>query len=351
MRIKTMDSGGQPVIGSDGQPGFEFDDNRFAALDGFVRRLAPELGLSARDGEPIFHLVSQLAYQETEAFEKEYEPRQYEKLLGPCITNEAGEWAETVNYYVKDRTGRGQRVHPSGTNMPMAGVSLAQNATPVAPGGIGYEYDLQELRASAHLGRPLPADKQSAAIEGYKDHMNDVALVGETESNFLGLFKQTAVTAQTRISGAVWDSATADTMINDINEFVGNLYTNSKTASWPRVLALPPSRIALMLKPRGTTSDTNVLRWIKENNLATQMMGEPLEIVSGGSVLETAGGSSSKRMVAFTPRKDNCVLHIPMPIRFAAPQQFMLKVIVPGEYRYGGFDMRKAYSARYCDGL
>lgn len=351
MRIQTIDSAGNRVIGRDGRPGFDFDDNRVQALDDFVKHLAPTIGLTARDGEPLFHLVSQLAYQEVEAYEKDYEPRQYENMLGACVTSEAGPWAETVNYYVKDRTGRGQRVNAEGTNMPMAGVSLAQFATPVAPGGIGYEYDVQSLVAAAQLGRPLPADKQSAAIEGYKDHMNDVALKGETESNYLGLYNQTGVTAQTRLSGAVWTSATADTIIADINEFLGNLYTNSKTASWAEVLSLPPSIVSLLLKPRGTSSDTNVLKWIVDNNIATQMMGKPLKIVQGGSMLETLGGSSSKRMVAFTPKRDNCVLHISMPIRFMAPQLFMLKVIVPGMYRYGGFDMRKVYSARYCDGL
>lgn len=345
MRVQTIDSSGDDVVIED------FPDRRYAEIHDGISLLAPQLGFRARDAEPVAFLTGQFSYLETEARNVDYEDRYYQSLLGPCITSEAGEWAEVVNYRIKDRAGRGKRISPKANQMPMASVAEAQNAVSVAHGGIGYSYFLQELRAAARMQTPLPADRQSAAIEGCLDHLDDVAMKGEVESNFKGFLNNASVDSHARNSGAVWDAAISSTILADINVLLGNVFTKSKSKFPPSHLVLEPSRFALLTKPRSDQSDYTVLKYIMENNIYTQMTGKPLTIVPGPSSMATLGTSVSKMAVAFTPKPDFIKFHIPMPQRFIAPQQDGLEVVVYSEYRYGGLDISKVYTVEYMYGL
>lgn len=343
MRIQTIDSSGSPVIIDN------FPDERGEELTQFVRDNAARFG--ARDMEPMTHLVGQLAYLETEARPQEYEERFYRVLLpGACVTSEAGEWAETVLHRTTDRTGKGKRVHPSGNNIPMANVATSQAGVSVAHGAIGYAYSQQQIRQSARYLTPLPAADQQAAVEGAEDHINDVALVGEVESNFKGLLNYGTVDANTRASGSDWSAASADTISSDINTVLNNVFVKSKQKYPPGVLVIPPSRVGRLMQQRSTGTDTTVMKWLSLNNLYTQMTGKPLTIIPGPSALETLG-SGTKRCLAYTPNPLNVKFHLPMPQRFGAPQMEGLMVIVYSEYRYGGLDFAKTYTAEYMDGV
>jgi hypothetical protein len=81
------------------------------------------------------------------------------------------------------------------------------------------------------------------------------------------------------------------------------------------------------------------------------MTGQKLSITAGPSNLETLGGSSSKRALAYTPKRSNVKFHLPMPQRFTAPQFEGLMVVVYSEFRAGGVDFAKVYTAEYMDGL
>lgn len=343
MRIQTIDSERRPVVIDN------FPDERGEELTEFVHDNARKLGFSARDMEPMTHLVGQLAYLETEARPQEYEERQYRSLVD--VTSEAGPWAETVIHRKTDRTGKGRRVHPSGRNIPMANVATSQAGIGVEHGAIGYSYDLQQLRRAARELTPLPTAGQQAAVEGAEDHINDVALVGEVESNMKGLLNHGSVDANTRASGSDWSAASADTIASDINAVLSAVFVKSKQKYPPSRFLIPPSRVGRLMQQRSSGSDMTVLKWLKNNNLYTEMTGKELDIRPGPSNLETLGGSSTKRGMAYTPGMLNVKFHLPMPQTFLAPQMEGLVVVVYSEYRYGFVDFAKVYTAEYVDGL
>jgi hypothetical protein len=346
MRVRTKDSAGYDVE-------FAFSDTRYRALDKAVRQMdiVGDRIVSGRDGDPMAHVISQLAYLENEALRKEYEPLIYKDLLGPCITSEAGEWAKTIDIESVDITARGARIDPESDRMPMADVVTNKRSVNVALGGIGYSYTLDDLQIAARMLTPLPQSKQEAAVIGCDTHLNDVAIQGETASNFTGLFNNTSVPNGTRASGAVWTSATADTILADINAALSAVYTNSKMNHHATTIAFPPSVFQYLAKPRATGTDLTLLAWLQKNNLATLMTGKEMRFISGGTYLETAGASTSKRVVCYSPTMDKIKFHVPMGQRFEAPQPHMLKLIVPSRYKYGPVDIRKAYTAYYMDGV
>lgn len=345
MRIQTIDSSGAPVVIDN------FPDERGEELNAFVTDNRAKLGIVAHDMEPMTHLVGQLAFLETEARPEEFEERFYRELLpGGCITSEAGEWAETVLHRTTGRTGKGRRIHPSG-RPPMVGVATSQAGVSVAHGGLGYAYSLQQLRASVRYLTPLPVAEQQACVEGAEDHINDVALVGETESNFKGLLNHGSVDAATNNSAVNWSAATPDTIVSDINTVLNNVFVKSKQKYPASHFLYPPSRNGRLQQQRSTGSDKTVIQWIRENNVYTDRTGKPLTIMPGPSALETLGSGGTKRGMAYTPVPLNVKFHLPMPQRFIPPQFEGFDVVILSEYRYGGLDFAKVYTAEFVDGL
>ncbi len=346
MRVQTQDSAGNDTE-------FEFSDRRFAILGDAVKTRASHIldGIRRRasDGDPLAHIISQLAFLENEALRKEYEPLLYKDLLGECVTSEAGEWAKTIDIMSVDITARGARIDPESDRLPMADVVTNKRSISVALGGIGYAYSLEDLRISARLLTPLPQSKQEAAVIGCETHLNEVAIQGETASNFTGLFNHASVPQGNRASGAAWTAATPATILSDINAALSTVYTNSKMNHHATVIAFPPSVFQYLAKPRSDNSDMTVLEWLSKNNLATLMTGKPMRFISGGSFLETAASGAAKRVVLYSPTRDKIKFHVPMGLRFEPPQPHMLKFVVPANYKYGPVDWRKVYTGFYMD--
>lgn len=345
MRTKVIDS-------EEGWIDVELDDQRIATFDHFLRSNPDILGngqwdkfgRSAKDAtEALAFAVSQLSYVEQKTYERQYAPMKYQQLLGPVIDTSAGEWAETVEYEVTDQVGMGRRMNTQANDMPFADVASARVPMTVVPAGAGYYYTTQEIRASAYLKRPLNTRREEAAIKMFNRHMNKVALQGEAVSNFTGLFNATGVTAATRNSGAVWDAATADTISNDIAFAMTQVTVATKGIDdqLPTKIALPIASYQLLLKPRFTTTGPSILKFLMDTYPGLQIYQV--------DELSTLGAGGTKRAVFFNPIDENMVFHLPMPIRFMAPQLSLTKIIVPGEYRYAGFNPRRVLSMYYMD--
>jgi hypothetical protein len=328
-------------------------DHRYNAFDHYLKTHPHILGFGAGDdfGKPSANdaqeahafAVSQLAYEEEGLFARKYAPKKYIDLIGNTISYAAGPGKESVEYEVVDQVGMGKRVSPAGTNLPTADVSSSRKSIAIAHGGVKYGYTTQDLRASAFFKRPLPEGRRLTAMEMYQRHMNFVALQGEAGSNFTGLFNNASVTAANRPSGAVWDAATADTIISDITVGLTNVKIATKDTDFPTKIVMPISSYSRLLIPRSSASDITVLEFIKR-------IYPGLDIQSADE-LAILGGSSSKRVVFFNPMNDNMVLHLPMPLMFRAPQEVDLATNVPGEYRYAGLEIRRPATVYYMDAV
>ncbi len=329
------------------------DDLRIAELTSFLR-VNPGVitggGFGARFGrgtakdavEAESFAINQLAYLEAKAQTRWYQPMMFEEIMPGCIDFSAGSHATSVDYLISDQVGIGRLISPAANDIPMVDVAYAKVSIPVASGGIGYDYTQDDLRKSAYLRQPLSSTKQVAAMLAYKRHMNKVALIGETPSNFTGLYKNATATAANRTSGAVWDSATADTIVSDIIAAYAAYVSATKDNLRPSHIGFPITSFMLLLKPRATTSDTTIKSFIEQTLNVT---------IFSDDLLETASAATGKRVVFFNPTNDNMVFHIPMPLQFLAPQLNGYRVIVPGEYKYAGFELRRVLSVRYMDAV
>ncbi len=336
---------------ADGIVRAEVDDQRHEEIADFVRsnrasfRTGDHRGMwghgyvkDATEAESF--VIGQLTYLEAKAFARWYQPRRYQDILAGCIDSSAGPHAKAVDYLISDQVGIGQRINAKGTNMPLVDVAYAKQTIPVALGGIGYDYTVEDLVTSAFLGQPLPMTKQVAAIEAFQRHMNFMALQGEL--NFKGFYNNSGVTAANRLSGATWNAATADTIVNDIIDGYANYRTATGGNEVPTMMIFPLSSRQKLYAPRATTSDTTIETFIRQT-LKVEIFDDV--------ALETLGSGSTKRVVYAAPKNDNVVLHMPRPLQFLAPQMENLNVVVPGSYKYAGVEIRRVLSVRYMDGV
>ena len=337
----------------------EVDAARWAAFDSvrpdLMARFSDGSPQSARDSnEALAFIVSQLAYTEAQIFERLYIPMQYEELLP--ITNEAGEWADTIRYEIYDYSGQGKRASGKGRDINLVDVAYSDKAFAVCNGNIGYDYTTEELRRTAFLRRPISERKLAAAMDGYRRHMNQVGLYGEPSANVTGLFNNVNVPHGNAPNGGWVAGYTSDItyvtkIMADINTLITTIWTSTAYNDLITDIIMPPTLLAFLAStPRSINSDTTILSYVKANNIAKTERGIDIKF-SAGYGLDTASLTQGTRMVGYVKSDTRLVMHIPLPLRFLAPQLVGLSVVIPGEYKYSGVEVRYPLSAYYMDNM
>lgn len=304
--------------------------------------------------EAIAFLTSQLAYVENRIYERKRTPMQYAQLVP--VSTEAGEWATSIEYETYDYAGRGKRHSGKGGDIPRVDVSYNRKSLSVAHGAIGYDFSQQELRESAYLRRPLSERRAAVALEAYERHINDVALNGEAESGYTGLFNNASVPQANVPNGAaaspLWSSKTPVEILKDVNDAISAVWTATAYNDVPNTVVIAPSRYAYISSTPVSAQypDKTILKYLQENVLPKVERGVDVQFVPGYG-LDTAGAGGTARMLTYLKDETRLKMHLPMPLRFLAPQLEGLNVMVPGEYRYGQTHWMYVKSACYRDGI
>lgn len=344
MRIAIFDGGQKKMV--------EVDDRRYAAMDAFLRANPnlwqdPARPTALDDDGAFSFLVSQLAYTEPKVYEAQYQPTQAEKFIPQNFS--AGEATDTIRYEIVDYVGNTQDESPKSNVTPTADVAYAQNDYPVHSGQIGYEYSQHDLRVSARLLKPLPEAKLRAALDVYRRRMNMVGLFGNTAKGLTGLFNNTLV-PRGNLPYGNWANAarTVDEIVSDMNYMIYTPWQASQFNDIPNQMILPAGAYKIVATRQVPYTNTTILNYFLANNLAKDQ-GVDIDVDVGFN-LESAGINGTTRAMTYVKDEDHVCQHIPMPLRFLAPQLAGLMIEIPGEYRYCGTHIRYVNSAFYGDG-
>jgi len=302
---------------------------------------------TADAAQGLAFFISQLAYTEAGIYTRQYTPMQYQRFVP--VSSEAGEWAENIRYQTYDGVAMGRRASSKPDDINLVDVEMADKKFDVAPGDIGYHYTQQEIIQSAYLRNPLSNARMVMAMEGFQRHMNKVALWGEG-SDLYGLLKNPNVPKGNAPKGT-WATATPDEILKDLQAMLMTPFTASSNNDVPNTILLPAAQFAILSDtPRSQNSDTTILSFFKENNLYRDYTGGQINVFPAFG-LETAGTGGGTRAVAYVNSQDRCIMHIPMPLKFLAPQLRGQAVYVPGMYRYSGVEVRYPKSMYYMEGI
>jgi len=294
-------------------------------------------------------LLSQLTHIESKMYEKKYKAITYPMIVP--VSNEAGEWAESVTYFFMDGAAVAKFVGTKSLNVPIAEIGTDKITVPVELGATGYEYSDEELRQAIQLKRALPQLKSNTARRAYEELAQRVAMSGDTTHNLPGFINNTNVTAATVVNpggGTEWVNKTPNQILFDINDFMGDIFVDTLQVEKPNTLLLPTAQWNYLAgTPRSDNSDTTLLAWLIANS---PYLSSDADIIPA-TELAGAGSGPSDRMMAYDKDMDKVVFHIPMPLRFTEPQRKGRGFEVPGEFKLSGIEFRYPGSARYADGI
>lgn len=294
-------------------------------------------------------LLNQLTYIETKMYEKKYKEITYNKIIP--VSNEAGEWVEAITYFYMDGAAVAEFVGTKSLNVPIAEIGTEKETVQVELAATGYEYSDEELRQAMYLKRPLTALKANKARRAYEELAQRTSMLGNTTHNLPGFINNTNVTAATVVnpgSGTQWVNKSADEIIFDVNDFMGDIFVDTLQVEKANKLGLPTAQWNYIAgTPRSALSDTTILQWLVNNSPYLSSMEDVIPMAE----LTGAGAAGVDRMMAYTKDIDKVVFHIPMPLKFTEPQRKGRGFEVPGEFKLSGVEFRYPGSARYADGI
>jgi len=295
------------------------------------------------------YLVSQLTHIESKMYEVKYKNITYPNIIP--VSNEAGEWAESVTYFFMDGRGVAKFVGSKSLDVPIAEVGTDKVVVPVELAATGYEYSDEELRQAVHLGKPLTQMKANAARRAYEELAQSTSMTGDTAHNLPGFINNTNVTAATVVnpgSGTAWVNKTPAQILFDINDTLADVFVDSLQVERADTLLLPTAQWSYIAStPRSDNSDMTILQYIVANSPYLNSESDVIPV----SELAGAGAGATDRMMAYTKDVEKVVFHIPMPLRFTEPQRKGRGFEVPGEFKLSGVEFRYPGSARYADGI
>lgn len=307
--------------------------------------------------QAIGFLTPQLLRINTEIDYQEYPSFDYAGLL--YVDTDGDMWSAGSVYYSGDVAGRAEWLAGGGFDMPYADISATQFLQENALAGIGYEWNRQELERSARMGRNLGSEKARAARIVAESKIYGMTIAGDANKVGMttGLINNASVPVATvpadgTGSSTLWSAKTPDLILRDINAILIAPTNATKETIIANTLLLPTSRMQYIANQRiGSTSDMTILQFILENNWYTLSTRQPLTI-RGMRQLETAGGSSSARMMAYSNDRTVVKLYLPGPHEFfPVYQKSAFTYEVPGLFNYGGVEFRRPKGAAYRDGI
>lgn len=233
------------------------------------------------------------------------------------VNTEGDMWDIGTLVYSGDIAGVASYLAGKGFDVPNAGVNMSLGQSNFSLAGIGYELFLQEVNRAARMNVQLGDRKASAARMVAEQFIYNTVMTGSTEKSVTGLVNNGSVPAANAPTGG-WGTATPAQMLADVNTALNDVITNSKETAIPNALLLPTTAFLAANNTQVTNTQVSVLTFLKQNNSYTAMTGQELDI-RPSRALETAGASSTRRMVAYEKSPDNMEFFLPGPYEFLPP--------------------------------
>jgi len=281
-------------------------------------------------------------------FETKYPSFDYAGLVP--VNTDGDMWDIGTLVYSGDVAGSAAYLAGKAFDVPNASVNFAQGTSQFFLAGVGYELSLQEVNRASRMGVPLADRKASAARMVAEKFIYDRVISGATEKNTKGLVNNASVPAANATNGS-WASATVANILADVNQVLGDVITNSGETAMPDSLLLPTTRFLTLNNTQLTNANDSLLNFIQKNNSYTAITGKPLDIRPSRE-LETAGASSTKRMIAYEKSPDNMEFFLPGMFEFMSPfATSSMTWRVDGVMNVGQLEIYRPKTVSYRDGI
>ena len=196
---------------------------------------------------------------------------------------------------------------------------------------------------------PLTDRKVRVAFRIAEEEKERVVLDGDEEKGWDSLIDHSSI--QIVNSGGVWTGQTADAINEEINSLLTAVYSGTNQVRIADTLLLPVDQFTYIASTRIPDTNMTIGAFVKENNVYTQVTGNPLMIRSVRQ-LDGIAPSSEDRAMAYVKDMDVLRFHVPQELQFIEPQRGPGPMwVYYGHMVLGGLEIMEPNGCRYLDGI
>ena len=292
-------------------------------------------------------MESQAAYIESEARMIKYGSIQYPDLVG--ISREASPHADVITYYSYDGTGTMADIANRATDYPFVETAQQQHNVDIHWKGLAYDWSDREIGRAMLVGLPLADRKVRVSFRIAEEEKERVVLDGDAGKGWDSLIDHSSI--QIVNSGGVWTGQTADAINEEINSLLTAVYSGTNQVRIADSLLLPVDQFTYIASTRIPDTNMTIGAFVKENNVYTQVTGNPLMIRSVRQLNEIAP-SSEDRAMAYVKDMEVLRFHVPQELQFIEPQRGPGPMwVYYGHMVLGGLEIMEPNGCRYLDGI
>lgn len=173
-------------------------------------------------------------------YEMEYPA--YNAMTVLPVTSDANRYDQFFQWELQDFTGRAKIVSDYADDLPTVDTVSALNVKPIFTLGDSYYYSYIEMEAAQANRRPLSESKAFAARRAIDALINQLTFYGDEYYNITGLVNDPSiprVAATVGVGGStLWSTKTAQEILNDLNNLVQAIMTNSLNVERPNTILM-----------------------------------------------------------------------------------------------------------------
>ncbi len=188
----------------------------------------------------------------------------------------------------------------------IAGIALdiGKTASPLTLWGMQIGWTIPELESAQKLGRPVDQQKFTGMQLKHNMDVDEQVYIGDGVLGVTGLVNSSVVTNLSNAVTGNWGTATADQILDDVNELLTSVWTASAFAYCPSELRLPPAKFSKIVQMKvSSAGNISVLEYLKQNSISNSINGRPLNI-QPLKWLYQRGTANADRMMAYTKEQD-----------------------------------------------
>lgn len=190
------------------------------------------------------------------------------------------------------------------------GLDIGKTSLPLTLWGMELGWTIPELESAAKVGRPVDTQKFEGMQLKYNMDVDEQVYIGDSGLDMKGLLNHSLMSNVANATTGTWATATADQILDDVNELLNSVWAASAYAACPASLRLPPTAYSIIVQRKvSTAGNMSILKYLEENNLSLKLNGRPLDIqplkwCTGTTAGGVGPGASGKdRMLAYTKQK------------------------------------------------
>lgn len=255
------------------------------------------------------------------------------------MSTDSPEWAETVTYYQYDMRGSAKWLASYADDIPRCDVVAKKFSVNPKAFGASYGWNVDEIAASAALGKRLDFRKGTATATAFRQFENNVAWFAKGDvasAGTVGLLYNSNIPVANAPTGT-WSTATPDQIIADVGFALNTPITLTKGREIPDTLLMGLSSFTKVSTTRCTDTNVTILAFLRESYPGVTFGGIPeLDAVSPKPSTPTVVGSSTNVLLAYDKNVDKLSLEVVRDYTVESPDKRNLEYVINTHGKTGG---------------